>query len=100
MLSCSEFYKGSKQLTCSEAEFVLLLALVVVERPDSHASVHVFVEGVEPPVRVLVGVGAGLLHGGRVGLVLLITADGAKIQFAPKEMTWFFKLHCQCEKKN
>lgn len=84
MLGCFEFYKGSKRLTCSEAEFVLLLALVVVERPDPHASVHVFVEGVEPPVRVLVRVGAGLLHGGSVGLVLVITADGAKIQIAQK----------------
>lgn len=58
-------------LTCSEAEFILLLAFIVVESPDSHASVHVFIEGVKPSIRVFMCIGC-------VRLVLLITGDAAK----------------------
>lgn len=58
-------------LTCSEAEFILLLAFIVVECPDSHASVLVFIEGVKTSIRVFVCIGC-------VCLVLLITADAAK----------------------
>lgn len=58
-------------LTCSEAEFILLLAFIVVECPDSHASVHVFIEGVKPSICVFVCIGW-------VRLVLLITADAIK----------------------
>lgn len=64
-------------LTCSEAELVLLLAFVVVQRPHSYAFDRIFVfEGVGVVARVwgrLVLVRP--LCGGRVRLVLLVAAD-------------------------
>lgn len=67
-------------LTCSEAELILLLALIVVECPDSHTSIRVFIEGV-PAVHVAACIGACLVYGGCVFLVCLITADAAKMNF-------------------
>ncbi len=40
-------------LTCSEAELVLLLALIVVQRSHSHTFAHIFVKGVCPSVGVV-----------------------------------------------
>lgn len=67
-------------LTCFEAELVLLLAVVVVQRFHSHTFDHIFVERVRSSVGVVAWVRGCLvlvrpLCRGRERLVLLVAAD-------------------------
>lgn len=69
--------------TCFEAKLVLLLAVVVIQRSDSHAFSRLFIKGVRSSISVVARVRSSLvlirpLGGGCVCLVLLIAAHTEK----------------------